>query len=269
MSKTLFAGPFVGEFGWELFVWQGFVRRHAKEYDKVIVSSRTSSRFLYEDFYDEFVDCNPDTYACSQFNCLQGGFENKFKDEYSDAIHLFPTNQQNVRHFFPDMNQDLIVFKSEVEVEPVDLVFHARNVKGFGEYKEARNWPPDKWEKLASTLAGHGHKIASIGTSDFSIHVPGTLNYLDKDLSVVCALLNRSKMIIGQSSGPMHFATLCKCPQLVWTSNEPGLGKDNKKKYEVDWNPFDTPVYVYEESGWNPDVSKIINSFEHFESQLI
>ena len=34
--KILLAGPWVGEFGWELFCWQGFLRKLSKQYDKVI-----------------------------------------------------------------------------------------------------------------------------------------------------------------------------------------------------------------------------------------
>lgn len=32
--KTLLASHWVGEFGWELFGWQGHLRRISKEYDK-------------------------------------------------------------------------------------------------------------------------------------------------------------------------------------------------------------------------------------------
>ena len=37
--KTLFAGPFVGEFGWELFCWQGILRQYVEisNFDNVII----------------------------------------------------------------------------------------------------------------------------------------------------------------------------------------------------------------------------------------
>ena len=53
--SILFAGPWVGEFGWELFGWQAKIRKLAKEYDKTIISSRECNRYLYSDFSDEFI----------------------------------------------------------------------------------------------------------------------------------------------------------------------------------------------------------------------
>ena len=35
-EKTLFAGPFIGEFGMELFTWQGHIRKMAEKFDKTI-----------------------------------------------------------------------------------------------------------------------------------------------------------------------------------------------------------------------------------------
>ena len=31
--KTLIAGPWVGEFGWELAAWQGYIRALSKNFD--------------------------------------------------------------------------------------------------------------------------------------------------------------------------------------------------------------------------------------------
>jgi hypothetical protein len=40
--KTVFFGPFVGEFGWELLAWQGWVRKvcrnEYKDYHKIVCS---------------------------------------------------------------------------------------------------------------------------------------------------------------------------------------------------------------------------------------
>ena len=58
-NKTLIAGPWVGEFGWELFAWQAYVRAISRNYDKTIVISRENSKSLYEDFCDQFISHNP------------------------------------------------------------------------------------------------------------------------------------------------------------------------------------------------------------------
>ena len=36
-SNQLIAGPFLGEFGWELMQWQGYLRQMSKFYKHVIV----------------------------------------------------------------------------------------------------------------------------------------------------------------------------------------------------------------------------------------
>jgi len=59
-DKILFAGPWVGEFGWELFCWHAYVRTLSKFYDKTICVSGEHSRFLYEDFCDHYIDFTPD-----------------------------------------------------------------------------------------------------------------------------------------------------------------------------------------------------------------
>ena len=68
MNK-LFAGPFVGEFGWELFCWQGILRKYTEvnNFEKVIISGRSSTKFLYEDFYDEYIVYEPDVYEPDSF----------------------------------------------------------------------------------------------------------------------------------------------------------------------------------------------------------
>ena len=59
-ERVLFAGPWVGEFGWELFCWQAYIRSLSKFYDKTICISNNHSKFLYDDFCDRFIEfsCN-------------------------------------------------------------------------------------------------------------------------------------------------------------------------------------------------------------------
>lgn len=265
MSKILFAGPFVGEFGWEIMAWQAYVRFIADQYDKVIISSRTSSKFLYEDFYDEFVPFDPGgDYVCNMYGGCGNSFNINKLNEYPEARIIIPENHRKIAKYFPTLEQKFIHYKSDEKVDDVDLVFHARKYRAGNDYKIERDWDEDKWNELANTLINRGYRIASIGVSDSSFCPDGTYNYLDKDLKVISSLLNKCKIILGASSGPMHFASLCKCPHFVWTSNVKGRGFDNKERYEVDWNPLDTPVFVYNKEGWNPTIEKLIPDIEKF-----
>ena len=58
-KRTLIAGPWVGEFGWELFAWQAYIRSLSRHFEKTVVISRPNSKSLYEDFVDDFVSFTP------------------------------------------------------------------------------------------------------------------------------------------------------------------------------------------------------------------
>jgi hypothetical protein len=46
--RNLFAGPYVGEFGYELMQWQGFVRARRAAYEEVHVLTYPGRDYLYE-----------------------------------------------------------------------------------------------------------------------------------------------------------------------------------------------------------------------------
>lgn len=56
MNNILF-GPFIGEFGWELCYWQGWVRKYSKTYSnsKIFIASFEKSYPLYHDFAYKFI----------------------------------------------------------------------------------------------------------------------------------------------------------------------------------------------------------------------
>ena len=65
--------------------------------------------------------------------------------------------------------------------------------------------------------------------------------------------MNKSKLIIGPSSGPMHLASLSGLKHLVWSSEH------NKSRYLNICNPFKTEVIFYSKEGWNPNPNNIYN----------
>ena len=75
-NDTLIAGPFLGEFGWELMQWQGYIRYLSKFYKEVIVYGRSSSAYLYKDFVSEFNEMktnswDADAYVLKGFNYIE------------------------------------------------------------------------------------------------------------------------------------------------------------------------------------------------------
>ena len=55
--NILLAGPYLGEFGWEIMMWQAHIRHLAKtkKYDKIICLVRTGHEYLYGDFCKDFI----------------------------------------------------------------------------------------------------------------------------------------------------------------------------------------------------------------------
>ena len=52
--RKLYAGPWVGEFGWELCSWVPSLRHIAENYDHITVEIQPGMEYLYE-FADEFI----------------------------------------------------------------------------------------------------------------------------------------------------------------------------------------------------------------------
>lgn len=252
--KILAAGPWIGEFGYELFRWQGYLRSLSKEYDKVIISSRPNHDIIYKDFCNEFIPYTSDVSNCSSYR--------NYKTEYNDSIFssyeytdlIKPTSRWSIDPIY-------IKYGKFSEEKKYDIIIHARNIKMEKaeletdiKYKEKRNWSFKNWEIIINYIKKKNLKCCTIGRTNSAFSFPDVDNLLDIPLFELADILRSSKLIIGPSSGPIHFASLCGCPQLVWTS------KVNINKYKTLWNPFNTSVTLIIDEKWNPNPNKIIHS---------
>ena len=91
--KTVIFGPFIGEFGWELSYWHGWVRKLAQTHyskHKIVVSSYKRSYPLYSDFINEFVPISDElikkNYICSGYFPDPRNFSDIEKKEF---LHLY------------------------------------------------------------------------------------------------------------------------------------------------------------------------------------
>lgn len=266
--KTLFAGPFVGEFGWELFGWQSYIRAYAKNFDNVIVSSRPENSYLYKDFYTEFIPYDPGSYHCDSYICVGHRYRD-IHSKFKPTEWLYLDHPHKAFKWMEKRDQTFQLYGNSSKKEMgYDLVIHARMVQKGNKYRLDRNWPQRNWVDFLDKISDMNFKVASIGKSGMAVHLPNTDNQLDIPLESLADILRNSKMIIGPSSGPMHFATLCGCPQMLWTSNVRAKGSGNKDRYERIWNPFNTPVCVHEEESWHPSPITIYDKFSNFYENL-
>ena len=85
--------------------------------------------------------------------------------------------------------------------------------------------------------------------------------FKDKESSI-CKFMSNSKLIIGPSSGPLHYASLCGLSQIVWSEPK------NRDKYLIHWNPFKTYVTFYSKKSWSPSVQEVYNLFKKHWSRM-
>lgn len=254
--KKLFAGPFVGEFGHELFCYHGKIRRMAKEFDFTTVICTSGKEILYEDFADEIIIYSPETYEpdCS----VNKGITQNFPTPDNTYNAYIPPNTQLIPLYDPE--QDFIPLGNGTSELPYDYIFAARQTNKIN--TGYRDWDPKKWDELADKLIKSGKRIASIGLASMSYHVKGTDNLLDIPLKELANIISSSNMVVGGSSGPMHFTTLCKTKHLVWSGDNI---KINRLRYEDWWNPFKVEVLWIDAPEWNPTVEEIYNKIRNNE----
>lgn len=257
MSKKLYVAPHMGEEAWLLVMWQGYIRNKAKEYDEVIIAGRPGRDYYFKDYCTEYINYNiQGNTDCAYCN---GQLYNAFFDskvtKNDTYIKVFP-----VRNYTSDPNSEFWDFWSQQEFvklgkyqeeESYDLVIHARSTNKYG--TGYRNWDIKNWQKVADHF--NGLKIATIGSSDSSVYINGTINKLNLNIENSANLLKSSKLLIGTSSFPIHLAAFCETKHIVITI------PSAIERYRI-WNPFNTPYSLIHEYKWNPPINVVIQEIE-------
>jgi ADP-heptose:LPS heptosyltransferase len=254
MGNTLLAGPWIGEFGWELFCWQGYIRKLSKQFDKTIIIGRPTNGFLYKDFCDEYIKFDPQSFKTDAWNCHGAKSASDIIKDIQHDTYLSGHFDIGMRYsikgvsdtkgiFFSE--QEYHEYQSDISDKSYDVIFHCRN-KSTG---SDRNWRKEQWIELRELL-GDETTVACIGNNE-AFHIDGTDDIRNVDLEELVSIMNNSKIVVGPSSGPMHLASLSGTKHLVWSDNY------NRVRYQKDWNPFETKVIFYGGGNWNPDPNDI------------
>ena len=271
-NTILFAGPWVGEFGWELFAWQAYVRSLSVFYDRTICAAPVESKYLYEDFCDDFVAFSPtgsgdkDSFYKLDYK-IDGPLINKLIkstdiDLRKNSLTLFTprrigdpprTHFSEKIQFGPHyLSPNYKKSNRQVDIPYYDYVFHIRNRT----LRKEDNWNIEEWKKLKALL-GEG-RFGCIGTKSESGYIEDTDDLRDIPLEKLHSTLNSAGCIFGPSSGPMHLASLYGCPHVVWSD------KKNKVRYEKNWNPFQTPILFLDKYGWHPPAEYVVEKFSQW-----
>jgi len=257
MAK-LFAGPYVGEFGWLLFGWQGFLRSMSKDYDHVAIAGREDHRIFYEDFVDEYIPYEPMGIHTRYTKCKDEHVPAEFYDPFQGYDKIIPAQTQLVswsqsRGFFHynqqyvgDHKQEFRRFGNSKD-NLFDIIFHARDTEKCG--SKGRNWGQRRWDRLYEKFKGE--KVVFIGSKEEAYCPIGAPDLRGMRLRYVIDIIAGAKVVVGGSSGPIHLASLCGTPHVVWGHPL------NKRRYEQDWNPLKTPVRFHGADYWRPSVDTV------------
>lgn len=268
-NKKMFA-IFPGEFGWEVMGWQGWLRNISSEYDYIVVATRPGREGLYTDFADEIISFDFCSNEANMWFCRgvnTKGEQKKYIDIQENYLKIgyevFEPCEIYKEHYLTLQNncpkQKIIEYGKYNEKLVYDLVFHARSTEKTNSGN--KNWSLENWGIVMRYFKIQGLTIASVGSVDGAYYILGIEDKRGINLLELANLLRSSRLLIGPSSGIMHFGALCGIKQLVWSGN--AYVKNRHIKY---WNPFNYPVemivsdknYWIKGKYWQPTVSEVI-----------
>lgn len=252
--NILVTHPCMSEFGWEVMEWQGYVREQANGCDRVVVCSRPAMKHLYEDipglrFIPHDIKANVTTHIMDKCHTPEryGRFV-RLLDRYASAmrhrghtvtrLHIPRSGERFGQDFEIDGQQDY----RKLGIKRPRVVVHIRN-KQYTEGSEP-NYPVKLWKRIVARLKIEGlYPIAAVGTNTDALCLPLCEDYRDIGLDELCDVLASADIAIGTSSGPMHLASLCGCPHVVWTERSV-----TAERYRKGWNPFDVRCEALEQT---------------------
>jgi len=248
IQDSVFFGPWVGEFGHEVAWWQGWCRREAKKYKHVIVSSYPGSMDMYEDFADEL---RPHALVgqpiCGFANNLTGDFEYPIVEKV-----IAPPDKR----FVKKEDQDFIKFGHDKPYKEYDIIFHLN---------EHRRKTYKHWDAIVKNFPGL--KMASAGlTGKYSDGlVKGTDDLRDLRLKELGRHLAGCKVVVGPSSGMMHFASFCDANMVVWGDQRKYTWQQTvRQRYEDILNPFGNDVVILDKWEWHPPKKEVIDGIAKY-----
>lgn len=273
----IYVAPFLGEFGWEVALWRGWVASQVLGKPATILC-RPGHQALYRfekhhrvvpcDYKPVFSDCqHAFVVHKNSHRCLN-------KDDYVEmvrrSVHMgskSPPESKLKRALTPpempvQWKGDQPTLKG-AKFPPLgsrdDAPRVLLHVRRCADKQPKRNWDVGQAAAVAKRLQRNGVLVMCIGTRRDAAMVGGR-DMRDAPISELVSYMGPNTIVVGPSSGPMHLAQHCGCPIVVWS----GL-KKSIERYNHAWNPHSAPVkWVGDGLTWDPapgDIFEAIMSF--------
>lgn len=255
--RNLIAGPFAGEFGYELMQWQAYVRGRRASYDQVHVITYPGREYLYEGctVHEHEIQLKGAGYGYGVITPTEA-------KEQADALarrigltdyDVFDTSllctQYHKRLFWPQAWR--LLEEPAPPEDQRDIVLHFRAVEKAGPDLAPKNYEPARADELAERLRARGWSLACIGHPQYSYCPPGCEDRRVLDLQATARLLTGARLFVGEMSGPVHLACLAGKPLVTWAE------KQMRVDYALRWNPFQVPIHIATIATWQPDPALI------------
>lgn len=241
--KNLFAGPFTGEFGYELMQWQAYLRARRPHYREVHVLTYPQRDYLYEGWHVHYhnIELKSAGYGYGRLSPAESRqmARTKAAEIGLKDYDIFDTSLLCTRyHKMLFWRQDFRLFEQPpVAQKPYDVVFHFRTVQKVGPDHD-KNYSPVLADELVQRCLERGISVACIGHPAYSYCPPHCFDHRSVDLQQTVAAISSAHAIAGENSGPMHLANLCGKPTILWAKDQWRID------YSFRWNPFRVPIYV-------------------------
>jgi hypothetical protein len=259
-DRTILIGPTHCEFGW-LMMFVARARFRARQYGRVVVYCEEQVADLFRDFAVEI-----ETYPAKKgwrdrwlFNGERMRVPQEIIDKYKPDKIYSPVNDHCIRN-----TPEFYRYGKPDAALKYDILIHARSRQGNDWIDKSvggsRNYPINNYVKTIKELPDL--RIASIGSIKDAEHVPFTDDCRGIPLVLLMDILASSRVCIGTSSFPMHFANACGCPTIVFTddAHQKSVGGTNRQRYEKYWRMTDAPVTVIDKYGWKPPRLEVLKA---------
>jgi hypothetical protein len=257
--RNLLAGPYAGEFGYELMQWQGFVRARRPHYEQVHMLTYPGRDYLYEGctvhYHD--IDLKKAGYWYGRLNPQEArrmahakAAEIGLKD-----YDIFETSLLCTRyHKMLFWRQEFRLLEEPPLVEkPYDVLFHFRAVQKDGP-DHVKNYSPALADELVRRCLDQGLSVACFGHPAYAYSPVGCADLRRLDLRESVAAISSARLAVGEASGGMHLANACGKPTVIWGDGQ----------WRIDpalrWNPFRVPIYVVTVATWRPAPEQVCES---------